>query len=201
MRHIGSVHAWEPRFRLTCGIEGCMRKYKSYRCYRDHTFSKHSELLPAADDSTSTDEPLLQDSEHVYSIEGSPNPSESTDVLTNRPKTYNKALFLLKLKEERRLPQVAVDGLIGDISILLDEEILSLKQNVIQYMQEGHVSAELISKVNEEFTERVYSPFEGLQTAFFQKKYFINHFNLVVCTMYMLLFPYCICDIIGTSRT
>jgi len=37
-------------------------------------------------------------------------------------------------------------------------------------MQEGHVSAELISKVNGEFTERVAtSPFEDLQTAYLQK--------------------------------
>lgn len=119
---------------------------------------------------------------HFYKILDNLNPSDSTDVPADRPKSYNKALFLLKLKEEQRLPQVAVDGLIGDISILL-EEILSLKQNVIQHMQEGHVSAELISEVNEQFTERVTtSPFEGLQTSYLQKKHFIDRFTLVVGT-------------------
>lgn len=84
----------------------------------------------------------------MYSIEESPNPSKSANVLTNRPynHVYNKALFLLKLKEERRLPEGAVDGLIGDISILLEEEILSLKQNITQYMQEGHAC---ISRIDE----------------------------------------------------
>jgi len=59
-------------------------------------------------------------------------------VAAERPKLYNKALFLLKLKEERRSSKVAVNGLIGDISTLLEEEILSLKCDVIQCMQEEH---------------------------------------------------------------
>ena len=54
-----------------------------------------------------------------------------TEVSIERPKLYNKALFLLKIKE-RRLSQLAVNGLIGDISTLLEEEILSLKTNVIK---------------------------------------------------------------------
>ena len=57
-----------------------------------------------------------------------------TEVSIERPKLYNKALFLLKIKEERRLSQLAVNGLIGDISTLLEEEILSLKTNVIKCM-------------------------------------------------------------------
>ena len=98
MRYVGSVHAWEPWFRITCGIERYTWKYKSYKCYRDHIFNKHSELLPAADDSMSTDESLLQDSEHVYSIEESTNPSYSSDMPADRPKSYNKALLLHKNK-------------------------------------------------------------------------------------------------------
>ena len=38
-----------------------------------------------------------------------------------RSKLYNKALFLLKLKEEQRLLQLTVNSLIGDISTLLEE--------------------------------------------------------------------------------
>ena len=45
VRHIGSVHAWEPQFRVTRGIDGCIRTYTSYRRYRDHIVNKHSELL------------------------------------------------------------------------------------------------------------------------------------------------------------
>ena len=154
IRHIGSVHSWEPRFRITCGIEGCMRTYTSYRRYREHIINKHSELL--IDDSMDTEDPLLRDSEHIHvhsDEEMTLHPLDDStidhDVPTDceRPKLYNKALFLLKLKEEQRLSQVAINSLIGDISTLLEEHT-SLKKDVIQCMQEGHASGELIHKVN-----------------------------------------------------
>ena len=108
-----------------------------------------------------------------------------------KPKLYNKALFLLKLKEEQRLPQVVINSLIGDVSTLLEEEILSLKKDVIQCMQEGYASTELTSRVNEQFTKQIATtPFEGLHTSYLQKKYYIDHFHLVVRVI-----------ILGTSRT
>ena len=62
-----------------------------------------------------------QDPEHIHGDEGmSLHPLDDStidhDVLTDceRPKLYNKALFLLKLKEEQRLSQVAINSLIGD---------------------------------------------------------------------------------------
>ena len=62
------------------------------------------------------------------------------------------------------------NGLIGDISILLEEEITSLKKDVIQCMQEEHASVELISNVNKLFSEKIaVTLFEGLQTAYLQK--------------------------------
>ena len=56
------------------------------------------------------------------------------------------AVFLLKVKEEQRLSQVAINGLIGDITTLLEEN-LSLKKDVIQCMQEENALAELIGTI------------------------------------------------------
>ena len=48
-------------------------------------------------------------------------------------------------------------------------------------MEEGHASAELISEVDEQFTKQIAAaPFEGLHTSYLQKKYYIDHFHLVV---------------------
>ena len=56
-----------------------------------------------------------------------------------------------------------------------------IKKDVIQCMQEGHASPELISKVNEQFTKQIAAtPFDGLHTSYLQKKYYIDHFHLVV---------------------
>ena len=55
-------------------------------------------------------------------------------------------MLLLKLKEERRLPQVTIDHLVGDISTLLEEELLSLKCNITKCLQESHASVELTTQ-------------------------------------------------------
>jgi len=186
VRHIGSVHAWEPRFKITCGIEGCIRTYTSYRRYREHITNKHGDLL--IDDAMDTGE-VQEDYQHVHGSdeEMMVNPFDDStvynDVQTDcgRHKLYNKALFLLKLSAER-LSQVAINSLIGDVSTLLEEETLSLKKDVVQCMQEGHASNELISRVNEQFSKKIAAtPFEGLHTSYLQKKYYNDHFYLVVC--------------------
>ena len=76
-----------------------------------------------------TEEPVIQDSEYVQSDEEMTSNHFDNSLIpeVSRPKLYNKALFLLKIKEERRLSQVAINGLIGDITTLLGEEYLSLK--------------------------------------------------------------------------
>ena len=180
VRHIGSVHAWEPRFKVTCGIDGCIRTYTSYRRYRAHIVNKHSEHI--SDERVNTEETFLDHETHsIEEMDSVCFDDPVTEISAERPKLYNKALFLLKLKEERRLSQLAVNGLIGDISTLLEEEISSLKKDVIKCMHEEHASTELISKIHKQFSDKITAPpFEGLQTAYLQKKYFTENFHLVV---------------------
>ena len=48
-------------------------------------------------------------------------------------------------------------------------------------MQEEHASADLISKINKQFSEKIAAPlFEGLHTAYLQRKYFTDNFHLLV---------------------
>ena len=61
-------------------------------------------------------------------------------------------------------------------------------------MQEEHASTELIKKINKHFSEKIaVPPFEGLQTAYLQKKYFTDNFHLVVRIPY----PHNVCSIMG----
>ena len=36
LKHIGLVHAHEPNFHVSCGIQGCPRTYKNYYSFRKH---------------------------------------------------------------------------------------------------------------------------------------------------------------------
>ena len=163
---------------VTCGIDGCIRTYTSYRRYRDHIVNKHSELL--SDERVNTEDTHESSSHSIEEMDSAPFDEPVTEASTERPKLYNKALFLLKLKEEQRLSQLVVNGLIGDISTLL-EEILLLKDEVVKCMYEEHASIELINKINKQFSDKIaVPPFEGLHIAYLQKKYFIDKFHLVV---------------------
>ena len=45
LRHIGEVHQFEPRFAITCGLDGCPSKYNSVSGYKTHLYRKHRQFL------------------------------------------------------------------------------------------------------------------------------------------------------------
>ena len=48
VRHIGYVHAWEPNFQITCGLDECKRQYRSFMAYRNHLYKAHGGLMNAS---------------------------------------------------------------------------------------------------------------------------------------------------------
>jgi len=141
--------------------------------------------VPQPDNTTDFEGPSILDD---FS-QGNSNTDESALVQDSpivRPKLYNRAMLLLKLKEERRLPQVTIDNLVSDVGTLLEEELLSLKYDIGKCLQENDASMELSTKINETITQRIGpSPFQGIHTAYLQQKYYSEHFNLVVSIMYI----------------
>ena len=89
--------------------------------------NKHGELI--SNESINKQEPLLQDFDYkpIEEMDSASFDDPVAKVSIQRPKLYNRALFLLKIKKERKLSQVAVNDVIGDIFTLLEEKILSLK--------------------------------------------------------------------------
>jgi len=123
---------------------------------------------------------MSSDDDHIDAAAVGENLTTTTQD-DNRPVLYNKAMFILKLKEERRLTQVAIDGLIDDVASLLEEETLTLMKD-INHCIRGNVPEHVSSAINAIFSHRmVKSPFEGLHSAYLQKQYFINNLHLVVC--------------------
>ena len=156
---------WEPRFNVNCGVEGCPRTYTSYRSFRRHLLEKHQEVIENEPHTTV----------EVY--------QEQTDnTLTDQAwiSPNSKALLLLKMKEDRRISQNCLDGLIADITVLLRDEILSLKNDVMSCIRKGR-DLDSIGNVDQLFAQTLAaSPFQGLETAYLQRKYFVDHFQLVV---------------------
>ena len=197
LTHVGSVHSWEPNFKITCGIEECPRIYTSYRSYRKHILQKHADFMngsvydPGNDPSSSTD-----NSEEMLSI----SPHESTPSSATVPVTHSMALFILKAKEERKIPQLALDGLLDDFHEIFKIQMNALGENIKKCLKELNCTSHVITAVDQAISSNAaVSPFDGLHTAYLQQQYFRKHFHFVVRTVsytYILMFIFYNCIVV-----
>ena len=113
LKHIELFHAHQPNFRIMCGIGGCQRTFHNLQTFRNLISDHHSY------DCNPTNRPVATSSEVHDSIE----PTESHDsnwhtahedrvgVSTTLSTIQTSSpLFLLGLKEERKLTQTALQG-------------------------------------------------------------------------------------------
>ena len=97
------------------------------------------------------------------------------------PTLHNKALFLLKLKEERRVSQRAINGIVDDMNTLFEEELATLKAEVISCFSSSQNTAETMKKAKHVFEQKSSVPFfHHLGSEHFQKAYYTTHFHFVV---------------------
>lgn len=181
LRHIGSVHSWDPNLHITCGIQGCPRIYTSYRSYRKHITKKHPEFMEGAegDNSLSGSNDLDVPDESEISPCHSPSPS-GTGTLPS----HSAALFILKAKEERRVSQRALDGLLEDFHEVCEIQRNALRDEVkkcLDGLKCTSVVIDAVDKVIERSCSA--SPFDGLHTAYLQQQYFQKHFHFVVSSI------------------
>ena len=93
---------------------------------------------------------------------------------------HSGALFLLKAKEEYKITQkIALDGLVCDISDMLQTTVTQLGDAVKECLRNVNCDPKVVSKINAVFDEYK-DPFDCLQTAYLQKKFYSNHFNFIV---------------------
>ena len=97
----------------------------------------------------------------------------------NSDQQRTAALFLLKMKEERRLTQVAVDDIISGVTSMLDQSVCHVKAGVRAKLSEIGVDVTNLPGLEEVFSE-LQQPFSGLETAFKQEKYYKESLSLLV---------------------
>ena len=118
-------------------------------------------------------------------VQLSPPSSSGTGALPS----HSAALFILKAKEERRVCQRALDGLLEDF-----HEICEVQRNVLRNevkkclgdMKCTSVVIDAVDKVIERSSSA--SPFDGLHTAYLQQQYFQKQLHFVVSCTYSVLF-------------
>ena len=107
---------------------------------------------------------------------GSPSPGAGTLF-----PSHSAALFILKAKEERRVSQRALDGLLEDFHEICEIQKNAVRDEVRKCL-DGLKCASVVIDAVDKVIERncSASPFDGLHTAYLQQQYFQKHFHFVV---------------------
>ena len=190
LRHIGVVHSWEPDFKISCGINGCPKVYASYRSYRKHIIKKHQELLvdefTVEQNGTNNITVVENDINNTMVVEECSD--SNIDESGSPDPLHNKAAFLLKLKEERRVSQKAINGIVDDMNTLFEEELAALKTEVTSCFASNQGTVETVRRVKEVFEQKASVPFfHCLSSEHLRKAYYTTHFSYVVSFKQYLL--------------
>ena len=193
LRHIELFHAHQPNFRIACGIGGCQRTFHNFQTFRNHISDHHSY------DFNPTNQSVTTSSEVHDSIE----PTESHDCnwhtahedsvgLSTTLSTIQKssALFLLGLKEERKLTQTALQGVAEGVTTWSRSRLSALHAEVCSTLNAAGVSPSSISGLNELFDSDgpFGRPFSGLETQHQQLTFYKTHFQFVVRYSFVLYY-------------
>ena len=180
LRHLAS-HQYDPGLHIVCGIDGCPLTYRNFQSFRSHIYRKHRAVLegglPRADsDDQQAPEPTI-DVDEESPVDLLSEFSEGSESIDTPDTQKQAALFLLKTREERRITQAALNGIVGDVKGLWSQAMQKLQETVLQRLsqQPGGVSAE---EVRECFGDT--TPFDGLETEHLQRRYYKEHFGLLV---------------------
>lgn len=103
-------------------------------------------------------------------------------LLGNERKVQKRVsgLFLLKMKEQRRISQVAIDDIVEECSSLFSHSVQRLYARVHEKLASSGIELNSVEGLQDVF-QNVPSPFEGLETRYKQEKFFRETLNLVVC--------------------
>lgn len=91
----------------------------------------------------------------------------------------SSALFLLKLKEHRRVSQVAVNDVVEGCKALYSQTVSRVQAGVRARLAESGVDPKSIEGLDDVFVD-VIDPFDGLETCHLQEKYFREKLGLIV---------------------
>lgn len=177
LRHIGSIHAYEHGFHITCGVQGCPRSYSNHHSYKKHMYKKHRDVLEV--DSDKGDEPLQPMDTNSLELYGSSTDAAPQSIQSHLDEKRSSALFLMKAATVCKLSKSALDQLVGDFSLFLNEKVQSLEKEVRVVLRERGLEfdAELASVFQ---SPTMTTPFQDLQTEFLRKKFYVDSMGLLV---------------------
>ena len=183
LRHIELIHSHQLSFSITCGLNGCVRSFKNFRVFWNHAYSMHG------GDAALSSECVQADDHTDNSITEAVTPEISTSQnVSMKELQMSAALFLMGMKENFKLTQVALQGVIDGVTGLTQGRLSTLHsriQSILAAAPSG-IPASITDDICRLFDENgeFFRPFLGLETEHQQSRFYRTHFNFVVSYMY-----------------
>jgi hypothetical protein len=93
------------------------------------------------------------------------------------------ALFLLMAKEQRKVSQTALDGLISDFTELLQQSVDHLMTKISVCLQRRGLNISSFEGLQEAFGDPcIVQPFKHLHSKHLQESFYREHLDLLVCS-------------------
>lgn len=145
IHHYKYVHSPDPTFKVACGIDGCSFSYKAVRCLCRHIRSHHALFYQChlnrlkdkfdSEITTGAQNEGFDDTEEMLPSDGSDVRSECISPKLNINWTLEIVLRLLSLREDHRLPSIAVKEFtnhLQDLMALQQAEIITKVMGVLK---------------------------------------------------------------------
>ena len=174
LRHIGEIHCHDPNLSIRCGVHRCPQTYFNYESFRSigstEMFCMELQLRI----------PILilmlaHQKKWIYFDEGSCN-DEGT---MQHDKTYHGAKFILKIREQYRMPQSTLDKVVEDFKGIWTVSQESMREEVKSKLEKKLCETD-VAEIMKSFDSSF--PLRGLETEYRQLQYYKQHFNYLVRT-------------------
>ena len=202
LSHLRYIHQHENGFSVRCGVNGCQKHYSVVESLvrhlkRSHNFAHLDEAAVAVDgfiDDVGLDGHVNQqrpDEENMHegneehlglglNQEFEENVDEGHDrVHFNYTRAI--ALFVLKLREEKKLPANACSDVVCELSELFTLQSVEIRESVIRVLNRNGIEPGTIDGFEEILSpfDRVFQACSNLKTQQKQNKFFAQNFEFV----------------------
>ena len=183
---MAAVHAHDPNFHICCGIGGCARTYTNFYSFKKHLYRRHRDSLEMAEPfipgDPNTHTGGIGSDESLWNADDvQPELEREDSICTKLQQKKQMALFLLKTKEVRKVSQVALDGIIEDFTLILQETIRSLREEVNSCLTANGLSIAVFDDLPGIFDNpSTLNPFGELESKYKQERFYREHLDFLV---------------------
>ncbi len=182
LRHIGDIHKHDADFQIQCGLRQCPETYKNYASFRSHVYRKHRSVLHCQENETNSSNSSNSSSSSNNSEQNEDDDGNDTSHTSTTPSAsaeLSAAKFVLKTREEYRIPQSTCTALIKDVDELYSSAIERAKDRVLAVIAE-HENVDIIRPLIVESLDSITSPFGDFNSQYKQTLYFKQHLDYQV---------------------